>query len=84
MASTSFAAAVAGGADVHALARYVVNRVNAFTDGEDVILDFLTRDAVGEFCKALGFRRNWAELDIDEIAPSTRTTRSTPSRRTRA
>lgn len=69
MAITTFAGAVTRGADVHSLARYVVNRVNAFADGEDVVLDFLTREAVGNFCKALGFRRNWAELGIDEIAP---------------
>jgi len=71
VAQGSFADAVAAGASVHELGRYVVDRVDAFTHGEDVVLDFLTKAAVGDFCKALGFAadRNWAELPLDEIAP---------------
>lgn len=47
----------------------VVTKLADFTDGKDVTLDFLTRDAVAEFSKGIGIDRNWAELDLDEIAP---------------
>lgn len=79
----TFTDAVDTRADVHALARYVIARVNAFADGEDVVLDFLTRDAVGAFCSALGIDRNWAMLSIDEIAPTDPPTGSTPFPRLR-
>lgn len=71
----TFADAVAAGASVNELASYVVDRVDAFTSGKDVVLDFLTKDAVGDFCRALGFGadRNWAVLDLDTIAPLSET-----------
>lgn len=65
----SFADAIAGKADAHALAHYVVDTVSAFTKGRDVDFDFLSLKAVGAFCTALGVRRNWAELTLEEIAP---------------
>ncbi len=69
MAANPEGGAVSKGASPAVLARYVVDRVDAFAGGEDVVLDFLTRDAVGQFCRALGITRNWAELSLDEIAP---------------
>lgn len=65
----SFQSAVDAGADAQALSRYVVDAITAFTRGQGVALDFLSLDAVGRFCTALGIRRNWAELELDEIAP---------------
>ena len=65
----SFEEAVAAKADAHALAHYVVDTVSSFSDGRDVQFDFLARDAVGTFCLSLGITRNWAELELDAIAP---------------
>ena len=62
---SSFEEAVAQGASVNDLGRYVVDQVESFSSGKDVVLDFLTRDAVGDFCRALGLSRNWAELALD-------------------
>ncbi len=49
----------------------VITRLTELNNGQDVALDCLSFDAVGEFCAALGFAadRNWATLSIDEIAP---------------
>lgn len=65
----TFEDAAAAGADADALAHYVVDAVSAFTDGKDVTLDFLSREAVGTFCDSLGITRNWALLGLEEIAP---------------
>jgi hypothetical protein len=65
----TFADAVAAKADADTLAHYVVDVVSAFTDGEDVLFDFLAKGTVGIFCTSLGIQRNWAELSLDEIAP---------------
>lgn len=65
-----FTSAVQAKADSSALAHYVVDTMSAFTDGDDVTLDFLSKSAVGAFCRSLGIRRNWAELTLDAIAPA--------------
>lgn len=65
----SFVEAVEGKANAEALAHYVVDTVSSFGEGKDVQFDFLARDAVGAFCRSLGITRNWAELELDEIAP---------------
>ncbi|MCH8611552.1 DUF5661 family protein [Arsenicicoccus dermatophilus] len=65
----TFDEAVAKKAKGDDLVAYVIDRINDFTDGKDVDLDFLTRKAVGTFCTELGISRNWATLELDEIAP---------------
>ncbi len=70
MSDDSFQAAVDAGADSEALAHYVVDTLAAFTDGKHVTLDFLSTDAVGSFCRSIGIRRNWADFDLDELAPA--------------
>ena len=65
----SFQAAVDAGADANTLAHYVVDTVSAFTTGKAVDFDFLSQQAVGDFCDSLGISRNWAKLSMDEIAP---------------
>ncbi len=65
----TFAEATEAKANAEALAHYVVDTVSAFGEGRDVQFDFLAKDAVGAFCRSLGIKRNWAELDLDEIAP---------------
>lgn len=65
----SFEEAIAGKANAEALAHYVVDTVSSFGEGKDVQFDFLAKDAVGAFCRSLDIKRNWAELELDEIAP---------------
>ena len=71
MPYASWTKAVEAGANADQLAAYAVDRLGRFADGEHVLIDFLDRAAVGQFCRALGFssRRNWAALTLDVIAP---------------
>ncbi|MBK9726396.1 MAG: DUF5661 family protein [Candidatus Lutibacillus vidarii] len=74
MPYASWTKAVEAGANADQLAAYAVDRLGRFADGEHVLIDFLDRAAVGQFCRALGFsrRRNWAALTLDVIAPPDR------------
>lgn len=65
----SYKEAVDSKANAEELARYVVDTVAAFSDGKDVQFDFLDKESVGIFSKSLGMKRNWADLQLDEIAP---------------
>ncbi len=72
MSYESWTAAIEARATADQLAAYAVERLGRFSDGDDVVIDFLDRAAVGQFCRALGFstRRNWASLTLDTIAPA--------------
>lgn len=54
----------------HDALAYIVELLTALDHGEHVSLDFLGREDIGRFCRMLGFRRNWAELTVQQIAPA--------------
>lgn len=60
---------IAGAFDGDQLAGDIISKIADFTDGKDVVLDFLTHDAIAKFGEAIGIKRNWAKLSLDEIAP---------------
>ena len=70
MAYATYEQAIAKKARADGLLRYVVSVLARLQDGEAVDLDFIGREDVGAFCRALGFAedRNWAALSIDQIA----------------
>lgn len=63
--------ALAKKANSNQLLGYVVDQLGRFNDGEDITIDFLSREDIAAFCRALGFGadRNWGAMQLPDIAP---------------
>ena len=58
-------------ASAEKLTAWIIHELSVFNLGNTVDFNFLSRQSVGGYCRALGFakNRNWALLELDKIAP---------------
>jgi hypothetical protein len=70
----NFSELIDNGAAAEKLTTYIVHELAVFNLGTTVDFNFLSRQSVGAYCKALGFAstRNWAKLTLDKIAPKSK------------
>jgi len=71
MKKQSFVELLDQSASVSKLTEFIIHELSAFNLGKTVDFNFLSRLAVGGYCRALGFaaNRNWSMLVLDKIAP---------------
>lgn len=69
-----FSELVDSGASAEKLTEWIVHELAVFNLGNTVDFNFLSRQSVGAYCRALGFAtsRNWAKLTLDKIAPKSK------------
>jgi hypothetical protein len=74
MKQQTFSELVDRGASAEKLTEWIVHELAIFNLGNTVDFNFLSRQSVGDYCRALGFspNRNWAKLTLDKIAPKSK------------